>query len=114
MDSKEDWPTTDALVYSVEWFDPSRADHGHYKVVYSYAVGDERYSGQFYDYGTSDESYLHRDDAITIEYDRDRPEHSRYPLARAARRILPDGATWALRIIVVIFVLLILLFGWRK
>jgi len=114
MSSKQNWPSTEALVYSVEWFDPSRADSGHYKVEYSYRIGDERYTGEFYDYGSSQESYLHRDDTIRIEYDPSRPQHSRYPEAREPRFALPEWATWALRILVGALVLLILCFGWRK
>jgi hypothetical protein len=114
MSSTQDWRSTEALVYSVEWFDATRYDSGHYKVVYSYTVGNERYVGRFDDYGSPEEDYLHRDDTIRIEYDPEHPQHNRYQAAREPRFGLPKWAGWSFRILVGVLVLLILCFGWRK
>lgn len=84
MSSKEDWPATDALVYSVEWFDPSRNDFGHYDVVYSYRIGEERYVGRFSDYIEGTTEYLHSGDTISIRYNPEAPGKSSYPLVHSA------------------------------
>ena len=47
---REQWPPTDGLIFSVEWFEPTRNDFGHYTVIYSYRVGDARFTGEFRDY----------------------------------------------------------------
>ena len=79
MSDKKTWPTTQGLVYSVEWFDGSRQDEPHYAVTYSYRV-DGEYVGTFNDYISQSDDYLHRDDTITIAYDPAKPEHSFTPM----------------------------------
>jgi hypothetical protein len=81
---KEGWPIAKALVYSVEWIDHSRNDFEHYNVVYSYSVNDEMYSGDFKDYRSPSDDYLHRNDSIDIQYDPEHPERSHYPLVKSA------------------------------
>jgi hypothetical protein len=76
---KEQWQITDALVYSVDWIDPSRNEAGHYNVVYSYKVSEERYTGEFSDYSNERDTPLHRDDVISIRYCPDHPTRSYYP-----------------------------------
>ena len=87
---KENWTPAKALVYSVEWIEPSRNDFGHYNVVFSYHAGGEIYAGNFSDYGTATEDYLRRDDDIDIRYNPNRPQQNYYPLARSAtnRRLI--------------------------
>jgi hypothetical protein len=65
---KEQWPITEALVFSVDWTEPSRNDSSHYTVIYSYRVGEELYTGQFRDYTGEQDSYLHQDDVISVRY----------------------------------------------
>jgi hypothetical protein len=108
MSSKEDWPSTEAVVYSVGWFDPSRNDFGHYKVVYSYRVGEERYIGEFRDYINRPREYLHPNDTISIRYNPEVPSKSFYPLAHSAtnRRLF----SFAIAVGLATIVLLILYF----
>jgi len=75
---KEQWQITDALVSSVEWIEPSRYEGGHYDVVYSYKVGEERYTGEFSDYVSRDNP-LHANDIISIRYCPEHPEKSYSP-----------------------------------
>lgn len=92
MPSKADLITTQALVYSVDWFQGNRNDLPHYTVVYSYQVGDDWYTGTFYDYGHKEQdSYLHRDDTITIRYNPANPQKSFY--GEAVPSMLPGGLT---------------------
>jgi len=79
---KEQWQITDALVYSADWIDPSRNDWGHYLVVYSYRVGEDRFTGDCKHYGKDSDSYLHPDDVISIRYSPERPAQSYYPDAK--------------------------------
>ena len=78
---KEQWQIADALVYSVDWIQGSRNDEPHYDVVYSYKVGEERYTGQFSDYGA--DKRFHADDTISIRYCPEHPAKSFCPDARA-------------------------------
>ena len=55
---------------------------GYYTVVYSYTVGGEFYTGKFVDFGRSDESYLKRNDTVSIRYYPHRPAESYYPELR--------------------------------
>jgi hypothetical protein len=103
---KEQWPATDALVYSVDWIEPSREDFGHYTVVYSYRVDDERYTGEFRDYNEQGNS-LHRDDVISIRYCPERPAKSFYPDVKSAlsKRVLflSVGAGIALIVLMIVY-----------
>jgi hypothetical protein len=110
---KDQWLQAKGLVFSVDWIQSDRGP-GFYKVVYSYEVTDERYTGNFYDYGKADESYLHRDDSVDIRYDPAKPEHSEYPNARAQKYALPNSGLIALRILVGIVLLILLLSVWKK
>ena len=105
---KVGWPTTQGLVYSVDWIEPSRNNFGHYEVVYSYRVGDERYTGSFSDYGRENEDYLHPNDEIDVQYDPNRPDLSHYPLVRTATyaRLLLFGIGAGVAIIVMTIVYL--------
>ena len=51
-------------------------------VVYSYRAGENRYTGECKHYGKESESYLHRDDAISIRYCPEYPAKSYYPDAK--------------------------------
>jgi hypothetical protein len=110
---KELWPQAKGLVYSVDWIQSDRGP-GFYKVVYSYEVAQERYTGSFYDFGKEDESYLHKDDSIAIRYDPAKPEHSEYPGARPQKYVLPNSALMVLRILVGVIFLMMLLSALRK
>ncbi len=103
---KEGWLPTKALVYSVEWIDPSRNDFGHYSVVYSYRANDELYTGKFNDYGPESETYLHPKDVIDIQYNPEHLEDSYYPLVRTAtkRRVLSFAIGLAIGIAVLLIV----------
>jgi hypothetical protein len=79
---KEQWQITDALVFSAEWVTPSRNDWGHYMVVYSYRVGEDRYTGDYNHYCKETESYLHSDDRVSIRYCPEHPAKSYYPDAK--------------------------------
>ena len=111
---KSQWPTTQALVYTVDWYDATRSDPGHYDVTFSYNVDGARYTGTFSDYGKSDEPYLHRNDEITIRYNAAHPQQCEYPAARGPRRVLPRPILWCLRIFCFIFVVLLVLSLFRK
>jgi hypothetical protein len=87
QEPKIGWPTVKGLVYSVDWIDPSRNDFGHYNVVYSYRVGEKRFTGSFADYGEASEDYLHPDDMIDIQYNPERQDQSFYPLVRKATNL---------------------------
>ena len=73
---------TEALIYSLDLIKPSR-DEPHYDVVYSYKVGEERYTGQFSDYYRGDShSPLHVNGIISIRYCPEHPAKSYYPDAQ--------------------------------
>ena len=78
---KEQWPITNALIFSVDWAEPLRDEPGHYAVIYSYRVGEERYTGQFRDYTSEQDDYLHHEDVISIRYCPEHPSKSFYPEA---------------------------------
>lgn len=105
---KDQWRTVEALVYSVEWIDPSRNDYGHYKVVYSYKVGEERYVGEFRDYTAGKDGYLHPNDTISIQYNPENPTRSFYPLVHSAtkRRLNAAGIGCAVAIVYLLILLL--------
>jgi hypothetical protein len=90
---KEQWQVTDALVYSVEWIEPSRNDWGHYNIIYSYRVGEERFTGESRDYSSEQATPLHRDDDIAIRYCPEHPQKSYYPEAKSVidKRLLFFG-----------------------
>jgi Protein of unknown function (DUF3592) len=79
---KDQWQIAEALVYSSEWILPTRNNFGHYRVVYSYRAGGERYTGESAHYGNEKDSYLRRDDVITIRYCPETPAESYYPDAK--------------------------------
>jgi hypothetical protein len=123
---KEQWTETEALIFSVDWIEPSRGQNGHYEVVYSYRVGEERHTGQFHDYidggidycrsedpAPAEErgAYLKPEHAISIRYNPSDPEKSFYPDAREynTRR----NTTLAVSIALVIFCLLMLYMRYR-
>jgi hypothetical protein len=103
---KEYWPTTEALVYSVEWFEATHDDYANYLVVYSYRVGDQRYTGEFRDYGTHLEGFLHRNDTISVRYSPENPEKSYFPQRNSAlnRRLLAIGIGAGFAVIVMLIV----------
>ncbi len=81
---KEQWPVTEALVFSVDWTEPARDNSGYYTVIYSYRVGEERYTGQFRDYTSEQDGYLHQDDVISVRYSPELPAKSFYPEAEGS------------------------------
>jgi hypothetical protein len=88
---KDLWTPITAVVFSCEWTSlPNQTDSevGHYHVVYSYSVANERYVGRFVDYGLQQESYLHPGDTFTIRYDPSHPSRSYYPDLRTRRSFL--------------------------
>ncbi len=87
---RELWTSAKALVYSVQWIEPTHDDYGHYDVVFSYRAAGELYTGTFTDYGKAAEDYLHKEDVIDILYDPDHPERNFYPRVRTAtnRRLI--------------------------
>ena len=101
---KEQWQITEAIVFSVDWFEPTRYDFGHYTVVYSYRVDNERFTGEFRDYTDERDDYLHRDDAISIRYCPEHPDRSFYPGAKSAidKRLLFLGIGAGLAVIVLL------------
>jgi hypothetical protein len=106
---KELWGTAEALVYSVDRYDPtgsSADDYPHYTVVYSYRAGEERYTGKFDDYRDGSDSYFHAGDSVSIRYCPERPERSFYPEAKSAtnRRLLAFGVGAGLAVIVMLIV----------
>lgn len=105
---KEGWLPAKGLIYSVEWIDPSRNDFGHYNVVYSYKVNDETYTGHFRDYRSPTDDYLHRDDAIDIQYNPEHFERSHYPRVQSAtkRRLAFISIGFAVAIVVLFIVYL--------
>ena len=104
---KSEWPSTNAFVFSVDWFEGDRDDFQHYTVVYSYRVGEERYRGEFRDYIAQQDSYLRRDDTIQIRYDSSSPEKSYFPQATGSigKRLLflGIGAILALIVLLVVY-----------
>jgi len=109
MTPKELWQTAEALVYSVERFDPDgrgEEDYGHYTVVYSYRVGEDRHTGEFNDYCDATDSYFHRDDTISVKYCPEHPEKSFYPDAESAKnkRLIAIGFGACLAVIVMLIV----------
>jgi hypothetical protein len=108
---REQWPTTQGLVYSVNWFEPTYDNEGypHYTVVYSYRIGTERYVGQFDDYHLMTDAYLRKDDSILIHYCPEQPEKSYYADAQSANKkgLVAIGIGAALGIAAVIWLLLL-------
>jgi hypothetical protein len=90
---EEQWPTTDALIHSVEWIPPCRNDWGHYSVKYSYSVEGEQYTGKFNDYTDQTNSYLRPDGVISIRYRPDKRAKNYYPERKSAtvRRLISIG-----------------------
>jgi hypothetical protein len=99
---KEQWPIAEALVFSVDWVEPTRNDFGHYTLVYSYRVDNERFTGEFRDYTEERDNYLHRDDVISIRYCPEHPSRSFYPETKsvADKRLLFLGIGAGLAVIV--------------
>lgn len=108
---REQWPTTQGLVYSVNWFEPrsDNEDYPHYTVVYSYRIGTERYVGEFDDYRSMTDGYFRKDDSILIHYCPEQPEKSYYADAQSAikKRLVAIGIGAALGIAGVIWLVLL-------
>ena len=104
---KEQWPTTQGLVYSVDWFEPrsDKENYPHYTVVYSYRIGDDRYVGTFADYRSMMDGYFRKDDSILIHYCPEHPEKSYYADVQSAtkKRLVAFGIGAALGIVVLIW-----------
>jgi hypothetical protein len=104
---KEQWQMAEALIYSCDWIKPDERSEGYYGVVYSYKVGEERYTGEFSDY--SSDKPLHRDDVISIRYCPEQPQKSFYPKRETAigRRLLLYGISFGGGMLVVLIKYLI-------
>jgi hypothetical protein len=85
---KDRWPTVAAAVFSCEFTTRRQSDStvGHYRVVVSYTVGEEIYTGEFVDFGLQDEEYFHRGDTLQIRYDPKNPSRFYYPDLRTRTR----------------------------
>jgi hypothetical protein len=107
--NRQGWVAAKGLVYSAEWIEPSRNDRGHYNVVFSYNVDGEFYTGEFTDYGTASEEYLHRDDSVDILYDPNSPKHSFYSKVSAEdnRPLIALGIVGAMALIAMLIIYLI-------
>ena|SRR5579884_1401647 len=85
---RDRWLPVTATVFTCEWTQkPGTGDGsiGHHRVVYSYSVDGNRYSGQFSDLGLEFEDYLKPGDAFTVRYDPDNRSRSYYPDLRTRR-----------------------------
>lgn len=89
----DNWQKIDAVVDSVEWFDPEHEQFGYFDVIYSYRVGDIVHQGRFHDYGEDNEEYLKPQDVIEILFNPDSCTDCHYPQARtlASRKMMYIG-----------------------
>ena len=105
---RDNWVKTSAHVFSVEWQSKPSHEDGHWHTVYNYSVGDNFYSGEFFDYGFEGGNHLKRDDVFEIEYDPKDPSRSRQaePRSRRNATLICFVAGAAIGIMVMIIVLL--------
>lgn len=61
---------------------------GHYRVVISYKVEGECFTGKFVDFGTQAEEYFHRGDTLEIRYNPKNPSTFYYPDLRTQTRFI--------------------------
>jgi hypothetical protein len=77
--STRDWVSINATIFSANYIDSGGEERPFWRVVYSFRVDDDYYSGEFTDFANDSEVEYHKDESLSIEYLAANPNKNRVP-----------------------------------